>query len=469
MSCELEYISTSVLGALHILIREMHRYHSIRIDSVHYCDREVELAAQRRRRSSSGRHESPPQERLQLLSRTVRENPFLAQKLHFLKIPYMTREGSVADLARTISFAPNLLYVDLPDSAYTDDPSSSMLKMELQSRCPRIRHMRYLHGSEASFQALAYTGHWTDLEALELSDLAVEVTTIIDVVVSLTALRNIKLVNMALLDDSLFDVGLRAVSFPPLVKFHLQGISNISIQGLVTYLSKQETKDTIKQLLLVDTDVPTSEVHQILSANPNLESLHVVSSVSRALPVSRVPRLASPSLRVLHYEISGHSTSPSVPPSPSESYYAYLSDSILYGSLPTLSHLYAFSDTPQKLLQLAPGQSHPTNGMGAEPPPLSLGIAKPFLLYTKAVREMEWNVTLILPPSTTNRRGRTTATRPESLCFAAPLSPQYRNDGRSSVVVGNGFGGFLTVPSPSFPPGSPHYKNKKKDMNAWMG
>ena len=447
----------------------MPRYHSIRIDSVHYCDREGKLAALRRRRSSSGRHESPPQERLQLLSRTVREDPLLAQKLQFLKIPYMTREGSVADLARTISCAPNLLYVDLPDSAYTDDPSSSMLKMELRSRCPRIRHMRYLHGSEGSFQALAHTGHWPDLEALELSDLAVEVTTIIDVLVTLTALRDIKFVNMALLDDSVFGRGFTEVSLPRLVKFHLQGISNISIQGLVTYLSKQETRDTLKQLLLIDTGVPASEFHQILSANPNLESLHVVSSVSRALPYSKVPRLASPSLKILRYEILDHSTSPSAPPSPSESYYTYLSNSILAGSLPTLSHLYVFSNTPQSLLRPAAGQPPSTKGTGTKPPPLSLGIAKPLQLYTKVVREMEWNVALILPLSTTNLRGRTTATRPESLCFAAPLSPQYRNDGRKSVVVGNGFGGFLTVPSPSFPPGSPQYKNQKKDVNAWMG
>lgn len=69
----------------------------------------------------------------------------------------MTREGAIADLARTVSFLPNLLYVDLPDGVYSDDPSCDLLKQELQSRCSKIRYMKYNAGSEGSFRMLAHS------------------------------------------------------------------------------------------------------------------------------------------------------------------------------------------------------------------------------------------------------------------------------------------------------------------------
>ncbi|KAL6722142.1 hypothetical protein ACLMJK_001249 [Lecanora helva] len=438
-------------------------YHNIRIDSVHYCDREVELAAKRNRRSFSNGHGNPSQERLQLLSRTVRENHSLGQRIQYLKIPYMTREGSVADLARIVSFTPFIRYVDLPDSFYMDDPSSEILKVELQSRCPQIRHMRYFHGSESSFQALPQFSQWPHLEVIELSHLAVEPSAIAAVLGSLSALREVKLLDLPLLDDTLFE------SFPPLLKIHLQGASEISIQGLMTYISRSQNSKTLSDLLLTDTGVSASEIHQILSGASNLNTLHITTSVSRALPISKTPLLSSASLKVLYYEISNSNSSPDGLPPASDSYYAYLSTSILSGSLPSLTRLYALSDSPQTLLQPPPQPSSLSTRTGNKPAPLSLGIRQPLQLYTKATPEMEWNITLISPPTARNRRGTTTATRPESVYHAASLSPHYRNAGRDTMVVGNGFGGFLTVPSPSFPPGSPGYRNRKKDLDDWMG
>ena len=424
----------------------------------------------RKRRSFSGHHGNPPQERLQLLSRSVRENKILGQKVQFLKIPYMTREGSVADLARTISFTPNLRYVDLPDSLYIDDPSSNTLKQELQAQCPSIRQMRYFCGAESSFQTLGQSGHWQDLESLELSNLAVESSTIIDVFVSLPALCEVRLANMSLLDDSLFESSVDSVIFPPLVKLDLQGVPNITVEGLTAYLGQPKSKLTLKTILLDDTGILASEIHRILSAAPNLTSLHVTANVNRALAPSQTPSLASQSLKTLHYEISNADSSPGGLTSPSDSYYAYLSKSVLSGSLPSLSHLYAISDNPQSFLQPAPQPSNNSiQRKGTIPAPLSLSITQPLQLYTKAVREMEWNLTLISPPTPAHRRGSTTATGPESLYHPAPLSPQYRNAGRNSVMVGNGFGGFLAVPSPGFVPGSSLPKNKKKDLDAWMG
>jgi len=163
----------------------------------------------------------------------------LADKVQYLKTPYMTREGSFADLARTISFLPNLLYVDLPDGIHKDDPFCDVLKQALQSRCPRIRHMKYNAGSEGSFQMLAQSTLWRELETLELSDLAVEPLTIISVCDSRNALRDVKLANLPLLDDSIFASTLSTdVSLPPLTILDLRDVPNISAGGLVAYLSQ---------------------------------------------------------------------------------------------------------------------------------------------------------------------------------------------------------------------------------------
>ena len=379
----------------------------------------------------------------------------------------------MADLARTISFMPNLRYVDLPDSVYTDDPLASTLKQELQSRCPNIRHMKYFRGAEGDFQTLERSEHWQGLESLELSNLTVEPSTIIDVFVSLIALYDVKLANMPLLDDDIFLSSPTSVSFPPLAKLDLQGVPNITIEGLTSYLCQPKSKVALTSLYLKDTGISVSEMHRILSIAPHLITLHVVASVNRALAPSQTPSLTSQSLKTLHYEITNASSSPGGLASSSDSYYAYLSASVLSGSLPSLSHLYALSDNPQNFLQPAPPPSQPSNSRNRRgttlPAPLSLGITRPLHLYTKAVREMEWDLTLISPPTPAHRRGSTTATAPESLYHPAPLSPQYRNAGRNSVMVGNGFGGFLAVPSPGFVPGSPQPRKKKKDLDAWMG
>lgn len=151
----------------------------------------------------------------------------------------MTRESSVADLAQTISFLPNLLYVDLPEGIYEDEPSYNVLKQALQSRCPRIRHMKYSAGSEGSFQMLAQATPWPELETLELSNLTVEPHTITNVCDSLRALRDLKLANLPLLDDCIFaPTSLIDLSLPTLTVLSLQNIPHVTIGGLVAYLSQ---------------------------------------------------------------------------------------------------------------------------------------------------------------------------------------------------------------------------------------
>ena len=109
-------------------------YGSVRIDAVHYCELEEQLAEKRKKAGKHFRSKSSvepvdvPNIRLQMLCKTVREQSSLANLVTFLKLPYMTRETAKGDLARTVSALPNLRYVDLPDGFYTGDPSCLALR-----------------------------------------------------------------------------------------------------------------------------------------------------------------------------------------------------------------------------------------------------------------------------------------------------------------------------------------------------
>ncbi|KAF2841201.1 hypothetical protein M501DRAFT_1014014, partial [Patellaria atrata CBS 101060] len=176
-------------------------YKSIRIDAVHYCEREEFLADQRRRKSRHGDPPDVPAIRLQLLSRTVRERQRIAEAVQILKLPYMTRETCKADLARTVSVLPNLQYVDLPDGFFTGDPTCHTLRQELQARCPDIRRMKYDSGSETSFEILQQY-HWQMLEVLELSRLRVEPILFRRVLACLPTLHELILTDIPWLSDT---------------------------------------------------------------------------------------------------------------------------------------------------------------------------------------------------------------------------------------------------------------------------
>ena len=441
----------------------------MRIDTVHYCDREADLSAQRKRVSSIGRNgalEDPPHERLLLFSRTAREVQYLGCQVQYLKIPYMTREKCKTDLARTVSVLPNLRYVDLPDGFYNDDPSSNTLRQELQARCGDIRHMKYAGGAEESFQRLAQARQWPNLEALELLHLTMDPATIPDVFTSLNALRHVKLTSLQFLDDSLFGSMRTSTSpFPPIAVLELRNAPNISAKGLLAYLSYREVKQALISLSLANTGILPSDHFQILAAAPCLTTLRVAESVSRALPLSQTPPLASCSLRVLHYEISCANSSPRGLSAPS---YSYLSSSILSGFLPSLSQIYALSTSLPTMLISPPQPLFAMDGTNNPYQPVDTVVSRPLRLYTKAVTEMEWNLTLITP-TLPDRRGSATTTRPMSLYRENQLSPQWRNKGRESVMMGNGFGGFLAVPGEDPGPRSSNLKKSKKDLDAWLG
>ena len=252
----------------------------MRIDTVHYCDREPDLSAQRQRRSFIGRNstlEDLPQKRLHLFSRSVRENRFLARQVQYLKTPYLTREISKADLARTVSVLPNLRYVDLPDDFYNDDPSTNTLRQELQTQCGDIRQMRYASGAEISFQRLAQARQWPNLDTLELLRLAMDPAIILDVLTSLKALRHVKLTDLHFLDDSLFGTQRTSTSpFPPLAVLEIRGAPSMSAKGLLTYLSYSEVKEALRSLTLADTGILPLDHSQILAASTYLTPIHGV-------------------------------------------------------------------------------------------------------------------------------------------------------------------------------------------------
>lgn len=443
------------------------------MDAVHYCDRELDLANKRRRRSfferngaSKENSKDAPQQRLQLFSRTVREDGFLAAHVRYLKMPYMTRESCKSDLARTVAVLPNLRYVDLPEGFYSDDQSSLILKQELQSRCPDIRSMKYQAGAERSFTTLRQSRHWQHLEVVELLNLSIEPILLVQLLSSLSVLTKVKLANFALLDDGIFKIDSSTPPFPPLTTLSLEDAPNITADGLVSYLSRTDVRKLFTHLNLINTGIHPYNLHKILAAAPLLSSIHIAESVARALPPSPIPPLASRSLQILHYEITSPSGSPPMLQSPAESYYTYLSSSLLGGALPSLKSLYALSSSLPTLLLPPPVAPFAT----AHGPSIPYGISRPLNLYTKSISELEWNLTLITPPTSQNRRGSVTATRPVSLYHTGQLSPSRGNHGRDSVMVGNGFGGFLAVPSEDARPGSSSGgKNKPGRGDAWMG
>ncbi|SLM35011.1 f-box domain protein [Lasallia pustulata] len=423
-------------------------YHSIRVDAVHYCEREVKLAEKRKRRSFFDRNADPkdaPQQRLQLLSRTVRETAALAVQVHYLKMPYMTRETCKADLARTVSVLPNLRFVDLPEGFYSDDNSANTLKNELQSRCPDIRKMKYFAGAEGSFTALAQHRPWQNMEDLELSGISVEPSTLLYVLGSFPVLHRLKLVDLPWLDDQIFTTNPSIPPFPAVNKLTLESIPNISSHGFALYLSRPETREALASLSLAKTGILSTTLHEVLARAPRLDTLSISENVERSFPLSPTPPLSSRSLQILNFEILSSNTNPHTLHPPSESYYNYLSTSLMSGTLPSLSALYAFSPS-LPLLLLAPPTAPfaPKNGNSPY-----TGLRHPLNLYTKSTPELEWDLTVISPPTPTNRRGSATATRPVSTYSNFGLGPAWGGQERDSVIVGNGFGGFLAVPTES--------------------
>jgi len=359
-----------------------------------------------------------------------------------LKMPYMTRETCKADLARTVSVLPNLRYVDLPEGFYSDDPSSNTLKQELQVRCPDLRKMKYYSGAEQSFTNLAQSRQWQCMEILELSHLMIEPHTFLHVVSSFPALHQLKIVDAPWLTDSTFQKTSSLPSMPPLQNLSIQDAPNLTANGLQLYLARAEIREMLSTLNLNSTGVLLQSLHLVLASAPYLAHLSISESVNHSLPAELTPPLRSRSLHSLHFEIVSSTSSYGIQQA-ADSYYSYLTESLLCHALPSLRTLYVRSNTfPETLLAppAAPFARQPASC-------IPRGLPHPLSVYSKGLDELEWNLTSIFPPSAPGRRGSASATRPISAySYGASLSLTSNGDSRSSSMVGNGFGGFLAVP-----------------------
>lgn len=487
------------------------RYHSIRIDSVHYCEREIDLSERRKRKSRFERNgipEDPAGARLHLLCRTLRDDPTRLGKLvQYFKTPYMVRESSAPILARTIAVLPNLRYVDLPEGLFMDDPVHHTLKLEVQARCPGLRKMTYLAGSERSLETLSRGNVWPNLEVLELGSINMDPAILRRVLASMRRLRALKASDCRVLDDDIFRNNDILPALPPLEELVLTNIPRVTADGLVAYLSRNETKQSLKVLSLSNTGIPPTALHDVLANAPHLITLSISEQVESPFPYHGVPipPLSNWALETLRYEITA-SPATSTYASTTAGYYNYLASSLFAGGLPRLAAIYVrdlnfpdllvglpppmpgFAGSPQRpssagstrafnaggASSLSPsstgGYSNPTPRFSSNNPFASafngsfglgmLSLNQTLEIFTKGDDDLDWGSTRMDPFDTYGGggrgRGRGGHGRTASAASGRPLSSYGLSDigtgwqsgagARMSIIQGDGHGGFLSVP-----------------------
>ncbi|KAI0120222.1 hypothetical protein GGR51DRAFT_496890 [Nemania sp. FL0031] len=484
-------------------------YHSIRIDSVHYCEREIDLSERRRRKSRFDRNgvpEDPASARLHLLCRTLRDDPTRLGKLvQYFKTPYMLRESSAPILARTIAVLPNLKYVDLPEGLFMDDPVHHTLKLEVQARCPGLRKMTYLAGSERSLEALSRGNVWPGLEVLELGRINMDPAIFRRVLASMQHLRALKASDCRMLDDDIFRNNDVLPAFPPLEELVLTDVPRVTADGLVAYLSRDDAKHSLKVLSLSNTGVHPKALHDVLANAPRLVTLSITEQVDSPFPSHGVPipPLSNWALETLRYEITA-SPATSTYASTTAGYYNYLASSLFAGGLPRLAAIYVrdqsfpdlliglpppmpgFAGSPQRPSSagstgmfnagggsLSPsstgGYNNPTPRFSSNNPfasafngprgPGMLSLNQTLEIFTKGDDDLDWGSTRMDPFDAlggSGGRGRGRHGRTASSASGRPLSSyglsnigagwQAGGGARMSIIQGDGHGGFLSVP-----------------------
>ncbi|KAI1328755.1 hypothetical protein F5Y16DRAFT_367838 [Xylariaceae sp. FL0255] len=489
-------------------------YHSIRIDTVHYCDLEIELSERRRRKTNrfdkNGIPEDVASARLHLLCRTLRDDPVrLGKRVQFFKTPYMLRESSTSVLARTIAVLPNLRYVDLPEGLFVDDPAYQTLKFEVQARCPDLRKMTYMAGAERSLEHLTSGQVWTNLEVLELGKVDMDPQVLRQVLAVLQNLRAFKASDCRMLDNDIFRYNDVMPAFPPVEELILREIPRVTADGLVAYLAREDARNNLKVLSLTNTGVHPTALHNVLAHAPRLATLSITEQIDSPFPshvTPAIPPLTSWSLETLRFEITA---SPAIPSyaSTTAGYHNYLASSLFAGGLPRLAAIYVRDQNfPDMLLGLPPPMpgfagspqrpsSAGTNssfGMGtgklspnstggySNPPrfssnnpfsfasstagsprgPAMLSLNQTLEIFTKEDDDMDWGSTRMDPFSAGNgrggqhgRSGSTASGRPLSSYGLSGLGEGWQGSGgaRMSIMQGDGNGGFLTVPGDNGP------------------
>jgi hypothetical protein len=408
----------------------------------------------------------------------------------------MTRETCKPDLARTVAVCPNLRYLDLPDGFFTDDATCQPLRLELQTRCPDIRKMAYKEGSERNLELLAGGTQWRNLEVIELSGLNMDPSILRQALGRLPQLHAIKVTDMEAFNDRILQHSEYLPPFPALKELLFDNVPNISVEGMTAWLQRPDVQSTIKTLSFTETGVHPATLKPILDLAPMLQNLTIVESVTTSLPAGIAP-LSSKSLQTFHYEITAGPSASSYN-NTTPSYYNYLTSSLLSRGLPNLRELYVRDpDFPESLIGLAPpvapfqsdpnnyipkpfASSSPQNRLSSNNPFASMVQNDPVLrqeleVYSKGLDEMEWNFSKVEPPRGHNRSGSASTPRPiSSYGLSDSISkPWASNAGaRKSVIVGNGFGGLLKVPSsdgvrPSSSAGEKGYGRRGSQIDMW--
>lgn len=97
------------------------------------------------------------------------------------------------------------------------------------------------------------------------------------------------------------------------------------------------------------------------------------------------------------------------------------------------------------------------------------GLNQELQVYSKGLDEMEWNFSRVQPASR-GRRGSATAPRPiSSYGLTENMGKAWGQQGgaRKSVIVGNGFGGFLAIPADDGRPSSSAGEKGKKRVSEY--
>jgi hypothetical protein len=369
----------------------------------------------------------------------VRGNQYLGQRVRFIKLPYMLRESAKADLARAVSGCPNLEYVDLPDGFYTGDASCQLLRQELQARCPHIRKMKYNEGGEQTLESLMH-GYWQGLNVIELNKVHIEPSVLRQVLGVLPNLSELIISGVDWMNDSTFHNAPGLPPFPAVDTLRLEKVHSVTAEGLALWLTSPMCANRLRTLVLKDCSgvLPTS-LHLVSQAATSLKTLEYTALVTTALPLDPIPPMGSNTLNKLSYEIISTSSNQLYPPG--ASYYQYLANCLMANCLPALRQLYVRDPDFPETLTLVP----PVRPFSEAPPPI---FNQPLEVYSKGPDELEWIFTSIIPPEGAGRRASLAGGRPLSSYSAHKgLGPQWGGDARKSVVVPNGFGGFLAVPA----------------------
>lgn len=331
-------------------------------------------------------------------------------------------------------------------------------------------------GSERSLEVLAGGTLWRNLEVLELSRLNMDPTILRQALGSLPQLHALKVTDMKPFTDQLFQHNDYLPPFPALTELIFENTPNVTAEGLSSYLFRSDAQGALKTLSLTNTGVHPSALHKVLSLTPKLEHLTITETVSSSFPAG-IPALQSTTLQTFHYEITDSASANSYAKT-TASYYNYLSSSLLSHGLPNLRELYVRDpDFPETLIDLAPPQApfrtdpdnftpppNPFMSPGSSPQNNRFSSNNPFakmqnngpgmhqdlVVYSKGLDEEEWNFSQVKTAAERGRRGSATAPRPVSSYGLSESMgrPWAQGHGaRRSVIVGNGFGGFLAVPA----------------------